>query len=38
MEDDEDINAIRNYPSDEEAFPFWNNVAEDIYQDYLLPF
>ena len=28
---------IRNFTSQTESFGFWEDVAEDIYQDYLTP-
>ncbi len=32
--EEEDI-AVRNMASNPQAFEFWNDPAEDIYQDYL---
>jgi len=29
-------NEIRNFASQTESFDFWENKAEDIYQDYLI--
>ena len=35
IEDDSDVEALRNYFADEDAFQFWTVKEEDIYQDYL---
>jgi hypothetical protein len=32
---EEDIENLREYPADEDAFSFWKLSEEDIYQDYL---
>jgi hypothetical protein len=32
---DTDIENLRQYPADEEAFDFWKVAEEDLYQDYL---
>lgn len=33
--EDDDVNALRKYSADEDAFSFWNDSGEDVYQDYL---
>jgi hypothetical protein len=35
IEDDAEVERLRKYPSDEDAFDFWNANEEDLYQDYL---
>ncbi len=35
VEEDTDIEDLRQYPADEEAFDFWKVAEEDLYQDYL---
>ncbi len=35
IEEDAEVESLRKYPSDDEAFDFWNTNAEDLYQDYL---
>jgi hypothetical protein len=34
IEDESDIDKLRQYPADEDAFDFWL-AEEDLYQDYL---
>ncbi len=35
VEDEADIENLRQYPADEDAFDFWKSGEEDLYQDYL---
>ncbi len=35
MEDEADIEHLRQYPADEDAFDSWKVEEEDLYQDYL---
>lgn len=36
MEEYESDEEIRNFTSQEDAFSFWNNEKENIYQDYIV--
>lgn len=33
---DGEENELRNFTSQSDAFDFWNNTSENIYQDYLI--
>ncbi len=33
--EEDDLEKLREYSADEEAFAFWKVSEEDIYQDYL---
>lgn len=35
IEDESDIESIRRYAGDDDAFNFWKMEEEDLYQDYL---
>lgn len=36
LEEFDNDEEIRNFTSQEDAFSFWNNDKENIYQDYIL--